>query len=75
MKLLIVIVILGLAAADTEACVREKCATLVTKCTNDLLCALAAASCDSKCKKNGVSDSVCNVDCVKKGNNAKLKEL
>ena len=73
MKFLIVIVILGLAAADTEACVREKCADLVNKCTFNLGCALAATNCDSKCKKNGVSDPVCNVDCVKNGNNALLK--
>ena len=67
MKFLIVIVILGLAAADTEACVREKCADLVTKCTNSIGCALAAYTCDSKCKtSSGKSDPACNVDCVNK---------
>ena len=71
MKFLIVIVILGLAAADTEACVNEKCADLVSKCTFNLGCALAATNCNNKCNKN----SACNVECAKSKNNKILNEL
>ena len=75
MKFLIVIVILGLAAANTEDCVRTKCKDEVNNCTFNIGCALAASNCDTKCKKNGVSDSACNVECAKSKNNAILNKL
>lgn len=70
--ILIIAVVLAVAFADAEACVREKCAAEVKACEKELFgCASKALGCSNKC--NG--DSACNAQCAESSGNAKLIAL
>jgi len=60
-SLIVIALIVAVAYADAEACVRENCPKEVSACENEVFgCALKALNCSKKC--NNVP--ACNAECA-----------
>lgn len=71
-SLICIALIVALAYADAEACVRENCPKEVSACEKEVFgCALKALNCNNKCS----GDPVCNSKCATDSGNAKLIAL